>query len=488
MSVEPHPAPEPAPGAPAPLPAWLGERRRTAIVIGASLLLSLAIGLWFPLVDPDEGRNAEVAAEMATGGDVVIPHLAGVPYLDKPPGLFALSALAIRALGRRPIAARLPAIVASWLVLLALAHAARRLAREAHAWRTLALFACAPLAAVIAAYTIFDMPLTLCVTVVWLGLALELERGVSPPRRLAMFAAVGLGILLKGPVMLAWALGGSLAGALLLRSAAPLRWLAWAPGWLVGLGLPGAWFAAALQRHPEYLRYAFLEESFERLATRSFDRHQPWWFVPAVFVGGALPWSLATPWRRPEGPAARLGAGFVLFAAVFFALSQSKLVTYLLPAFPPLAWWAAECWLRSRWPAWALAAVLAFSPLVVVGGALPLRELAHRTSGERLARAIERAGPGTVRYEDCYSPGTDFLLGRPSKVVSALGHPLTSNYAVRYRETLERRGQWPLLESAAGAPPAEFIVREARREGRAPAGYREIFRDRRFVAWHRAPR
>jgi hypothetical protein len=30
-------------------------------------------------------------------------------------------------------------------------------------------------------------------------------------------------------------------------------------------------------------------------------------------------------------------------------------------------------------------------------------------------------------------------------------------------------------------------VRETRREGLAPEGFREIFRDRRFVAWHRSP-
>jgi 4-amino-4-deoxy-L-arabinose transferase-like glycosyltransferase len=408
-----------------------------------------------------------------------------VPYLDKPPALFAAGALAIRVFGRAPWVPRLPAIAASLLVMLLLAHAARRLTDEAHRWRTLALFASAPLAAVIGAYVIFDMPLALCVTAVWTGIALECERGPTRGRRALMFAAVGLGILVKGPVMLAWALGGSAAAALLAREWGPLRWLAWAPGWLIALGLPGAWFAAALQRHPEYLRYAFLEESFERLTRSSFDRNQPWWFVPAVFVGGALPWSLVTPWRLPASRAARIAAGFVLFAAVFFTFSHSKLVTYLLPAFPALAWWAAESWTRSRRPAWQLAACLAFTPLVLIGGSVALREYAHTTSGERLARAIQAAGPGALRYEDCYSPGTEYLLGRPSRVVSALGHPLTSNYAVRYRETLRQRGEWTLVDDPADAPPAEFVIRERRREGMAPAGHREIFRDRRFVAWQR---
>lgn len=479
--LTPNPSPAPARTAALPRSVW--------IVLAASLALSLAIALGFPLVDPDEGRNAEIAAEMAADGDVVIPHMGGVPYLDKPPALFALGAVAIHALGRIPLAPRLPAIVCSLLLLAILARAALRLHGEPHAWRAAALLAAAPLAAVIGAYVIFDMPLALCVTIVWTGIALELERGPSNARRAAMFTAIGLGVLFKGPVMFAWALGGTAAAALLLRDRAPLRWLAWLPGWLLALGIPGAWFAAAVARHPEYVRYAFLEESLERLTHGgSFKREQPWWFVPAVYAGGALPWSLATPWRWPASRSARVAAGFVLFAAVFFTLSRSKLVTYLLPAIPALAWWAAECWLRSRRPAWVFATLLAFTPLLIALGHGRLQDLAHASSGERLARAIEASGPGGIRYEDCYSPGTDFLLGRPSTIVSALGHPLTSNYAVRYRTSLQARGLWRLVDDPAAAPAADVIVREVRREGAAPPGYREIFRDRRFVAWRRAQR
>jgi 4-amino-4-deoxy-L-arabinose transferase-like glycosyltransferase len=457
--------------------------RARLLVCAASLAGSLVLALSFPLVDPDEGRNAEVASEMAAGGDVVIPHLAGVPYLDKPPALFALAALSIRALGHTPLAARMPAVLASLATLLLLARAARRLEGEAHAWRAMALFAAAPLAAVLAAYVIFDMPLTACVTAVWTLNALELERGPSWRRRAAMALAVAAGVLFKGPVMLAWALGGSATAALLLRDRAPLKWLAWAPGWLLMLGPPAAWFALALRRHPEYAHYAFLEESWERLTQRSFDRQQPWWFVAAVFAGGALPWSLATPWRAPASRAARLAAAHVLFAAVFFTFSRSKLVTYLLPAFPALAWWAAECWRATARPRWAWAAVLLTTPALIAGSWPALARQANATSGAALAHALAAAGVASVRYEDCYSPGTDYLLARRSTVVSATGHPLTSNYAVRYRDTLRRRGQWPLVDSVALAPTADAIVREVRHAGEPPAHAHEIFRDTRFVAW-----
>jgi len=207
--------------------------RPVGLLLLASLLLSLWTALRYPLIDPDEGRNAEVAREMAAGGDVVIPHLAGMPYLDKPPLLFAAAACAIRALGPTPLAARLPSILAALATLLLLARAALALEPDGFAWRVTLFAASAPLFAVLAAYVLFDMPLALCVTAVWTALAHELAGGATAGRRALMFLAVALGVLVKGPVMLAWVVGGSAGAALLLRSRAPLRWLAWWPGWLI---------------------------------------------------------------------------------------------------------------------------------------------------------------------------------------------------------------------------------------------------------------
>lgn len=531
--------------------AGTGARLALLALVGVAFLAWLSLATRLPLVDPDEGRNAEVAREMARDHDWVVPHLAGMPYLDKPPALFWAAAAAVGVLGSTPLAARLPSAVAAALTLAILGRMALARAGIRRALVATALAATAPLFAVMGSYVIFDMPLTLCVAVVWAGLSGEMERGPRHGWRLLMFGAVAVGVLLKGPVMLAWAVGGSLGAALVARSRTPLRWLAWLPGWAVVLALAGGWFALATHRFPEYPHYAFVEETLERMSRGSFHREQPAWFVPAVLAVGALPWSLATPWGRPRSHASRAALGFLAFAAVFFTLSHSKLVTYVLPVLPPLAWVAAEAWTdpgrarraargvgitlaalaaglalaatpgalgragaaataalgpgpmralalalaalagaalaaagrRTRGPGVPLAATLAFTPLLLTIGWGALSREAAARSGEPLARAVAaRDSAARVRYESCYSPGTDYLLDRGSTLVSGHGEETTSTYLVRYRGTLVRRGLWRAVAQAPPPAPGTVVVRPAGSRAGVPPGWTAFYRGPRFVA------
>jgi 4-amino-4-deoxy-L-arabinose transferase-like glycosyltransferase len=59
------------------------------------------------LMDPDEGRYAEIAREFFVLRDWLIPHLNLLPYLEKPPLVYWLTALSFKALGYTEAAARL---------------------------------------------------------------------------------------------------------------------------------------------------------------------------------------------------------------------------------------------------------------------------------------------------------------------------------------------------------------------------------------------
>ena len=260
-------------------------------------------------------------------------------------------------------------MLAAALTLALLTRAAQRRGGRPFALRAAALLYIAPLFAVLSAYVIFDMPLTLCVTAVWLGLAAELDGGRERSAPALDVRGRDRGRAPQGP-------GDARLGAgrqprrgaplPLARAAALARVVAR----LARRPRRRGRLVRARQRaaSPSTRATPSSRSRFERLTSGSFKREQPWWFVPVVLAAGALPWSLATPWWRRRTPGeesllsveSRVGLGFVLFAAVFFSLSHSKLVTYLLPALPMLAWTAAEAWSdaeRARRAAWGLTAV-----------------------------------------------------------------------------------------------------------------------------------
>ncbi len=59
------------------------------VAIGLPFLF-LALG--FDFLDPGEGLYGTIPAEMVARGDWILPHFDGLPYLEKPPLYFWLTA------------------------------------------------------------------------------------------------------------------------------------------------------------------------------------------------------------------------------------------------------------------------------------------------------------------------------------------------------------------------------------------------------------
>ena len=73
----------------------------------------------FRLLEPDEGRYAEIAREMHLRGEWVVPLLQGQPYLDKPPLLYWLVEISYAIFGVSDSAARwIPAFAVHGSILL----------------------------------------------------------------------------------------------------------------------------------------------------------------------------------------------------------------------------------------------------------------------------------------------------------------------------------------------------------------------------------
>ncbi len=333
-----------------------------AWLILAAGCLGLRLG-GHPLIDPDEGRNAATALEMATSGDYVVPRLDGLPHLDKPVLFYAASALSMRLLGPSELAARLPALLATWATVALVVWFSAYLFGRRTAWIAGTACATAPLSIAMARTVIFDGLLGFFVVLALAAFYRAIEAGAGPARfsgerRWALLAwvAVAFGILTKGPVALVVPLLVAGPYAFWRRRSS----VVWHPfGWVPALLLVLPWALAVEARVPGFLRYALVTETWQRLTTQELQRGGPIWYFLPYFIGGCFPWvvvvaaSARERWRELRGPERRPLVYLALWIAmplVFFSLSQSKRPQYILPLVAAVALLTAWAWSGERLP------------------------------------------------------------------------------------------------------------------------------------------
>lgn len=323
-----------------------------AAVAVATLALFWHLG-GYPLVQPDEGRNAEVAREMERSGSWLIPTLNDVPYLDKPAFYFKVVALSMSSFGESEWAARLPSALFGLLTLGLVYGLCRRQYTAERAAIASMMASTSPLFIMYSRLVIFDAVLTFFISAAILaGFCAEMFAGLRRPRwHAAGAAAAGMATLVKGPV-------GFVVPALILSTFFLLEGRRDAFRRLFALRnlvvfslvvLP--WFLGVSYLYPDFPFYGVVHESILRFTTDEFHREQPFYFYPAVLLGGFFPWSLFLldpllgAWRgyRRLESIERLCLIWIAVVLVFFSLSHSKRPGYLLIVVVPTALLASRC-------------------------------------------------------------------------------------------------------------------------------------------------
>ena len=330
------------------------------------------------IIDANEAFYAETPREMIESGDYISPSFNYEPRLNKPPLSYWVVAACYRVAGVSLGASRLP-IALGAMVILGTTFLLGRQAFSARAGLIAAMtLAATPRMLLFSRRIIIDV-----YTAMFLGLTLlcfilaESQPGKRRRWLAAMYVAVGLGVLTKGPVAVAVPGLVFLVYLLATRRLHSLgRMMLPAGALIVGaIVLP---YYGALYAHEGWDAIAsfLFRENLARYAegVGAPDRG-PFFYLPVVFADLYFPWSLLlpaalalVPWRRMAGgPAAepvtedaaagqedaRLLLGlWIVVIVLFFSMSKGQQDLYVLPfvaAGAALAGGLIDGWLAKWW-------------------------------------------------------------------------------------------------------------------------------------------
>lgn len=379
-----------------PLGSRVASRRAGGWLAGV-LLVIVCVAVYLPgfvalpPVDRDESRFAQASRQMAQGGDLVIPRVLGKPRLNKPPLIYWLQSGSACVLtggdvGRDAIwMYRLPSLLAAIVAVLMTWRLGCALVDPRAALLAGVLLAICPVMAWEARQARADMVLVGAgVTALW-----ALWRHMQHPRlgrAVFLWAIVGVGVLIKGPItpMIVLLTAGGLC--LLGRGLHPFTRLRPLLGLVIVSLIVLPWTALVAHRVglAEYASIVLDETLGRSLEPKEGHAGPPGYhtllsfviFFPgslwtvaglrrAAFAGLLLP--VEGPWwRRLAGlRAAHAPEAFLLCALVpswiVFELVSTKLPHYTMPLLPVLAIIAARAalsnstpllaWLRTRFVA-----------------------------------------------------------------------------------------------------------------------------------------
>ena len=327
---------------------WLNDY----IIITVLALLAFCTYGVSPLLTPDEGRYAEIGREMLVHGQYIIPHINSIVYFEKPPLMYWLISLSQHWFGWSEWAARFWCAIFYVLTLFYTYFVIRKVYARKLALYTVFVLASSMLYLMITHMLTLDFGVTffinLCLLTFWLCIHCYFDNKAIRILLLALaYVFMGCAIMCKG-----------LIGVMLPVLALGL-WLLIHQKWrlilkiqplmglviIVAISLP--WMLMAQQQYPDFLHFYIWVQQFERYFTPVANRSSGRKFYPMLVFLMVFPWSgfwyeifakIKWLWQHYSF--------FILWAfsiILFFALSHSILIPYLLPASLPLAVLVAAC-------------------------------------------------------------------------------------------------------------------------------------------------
>lgn len=405
MAGAPLPSPSPLEsrrGAQAPEGGHEVDRTGHSRLVGTWVALCVLCGLLFFLrlgsyefLSPDEPRFALISHQMIQDGRIIVPHLQGKVYSNKPPLYLWLVFLFSLPAGQvTEWSARLPSALAATGCVLLTFHLGRRFLGTGPGWAGALILMTSGHFLMRSRWASTDMTLAFFFTLSMVFLLHALHGGspgaVQRGAGRWFFVAMALATLTKGPVGLALPLGILVLHLVAERRARDLLQVPWFTGLGTYLLLVCPWYILyGLQAGGERFSTLVIRENLTRYL-HAWNNVQPFYFYLSRFPLSFLPWSAFLPpvflsllpavlvsrCRLPRENGAGLRLLFLWFLSLFlfFSISSGKRTVYLLPLFPAAAlltgWFFTHGWRKQGRGLllWARGGALALALLFLAGG------------------------------------------------------------------------------------------------------------------------
>lgn len=319
----------------------------------------------YPLFDLDEPRYAEAAREMLENNNWITPYFNYELRFDKPVLFYWLIAKAYQWFGVSEFSARFFSAVTASSTVFALYYFAKYWIDRRYGLITGVVLMSCLLFLGLARMSITDMTLSCWMTLTILCLFMVPNHHQRWWILAGLFS--GLAVLTKGPVGVV--LPGSILCLYSLLTGSFKRSLL-TPWFLAGLLICAMvsvpWYVLAYQQNGQIFIDALFTHNVTRFSDVVSGHKQPFYFYAVVLLVGSLPWAAYLPAvcqriknilckdtaNKPsqvlqyfaafKSPSMRdqlviYAWVWALFVFVFFSISHTKLLTYILPMFPALA-------------------------------------------------------------------------------------------------------------------------------------------------------
>lgn len=309
------------------------------------------------LVVPDETRYGEIPREMIASGEWISPHLNGLRYFEKPVLGYWVHAGSLLLFGENNFAVRLPSALSvglSALLIFVLVWRTSRREDEDGGFpailATLVFLSCFEVFGVgntAVLDSLFSFFLTATITAFYF--ATESPPGSGREKSYLFLAGLscGLSFLTKGFLGFAVPVLAVAPYLVWQRRYADLLRMSWLPI-LTAILVSLPWSIAIHLREPDFWRFFFWNEHIRRFMADNAQHKESFWFFFLTAPGMFIPWVFMVPAAVPgiknrlfeQGAPGRLlkfCLCWLVLPFLFFSFSNGKLLTYILPCFPPFA-------------------------------------------------------------------------------------------------------------------------------------------------------